>query len=42
MPFVFAPAFGYRAILATVFTFYTFVSLELITEGIEDPFGEDD
>lgn len=41
MPFAFAPAFGYWAILATVFTFYTFASLELIAEEIEDPFGED-
>jgi putative membrane protein len=41
MPFAFAPAFGYWTILATVFTFYTFASLELIAEEIEDPFGED-
>jgi putative membrane protein len=41
MPFAFVATFGYWTALVTVFTFYTFASLELIAEEIEDPFGED-
>ncbi len=41
MPFSFVSDFGYWAGLVTVFTFYTFASLELIAEEIEDPFGLD-
>lgn len=41
MPFSFVSDFGYWSALVTVFTFYTFASLELIAEEIEDPFGLD-
>ena len=41
MPIAFVSDFHYWAILATVFTFYTLASLELIAETIEDPFGLD-
>lgn len=41
MPIAFVGEFSYWSILATVFTFYTLASLELIAEMIEDPFGLD-
>lgn len=41
MPFCFVTDFGYWVILITVFVFYVLVSLELIAEEIEDPFGND-
>jgi putative membrane protein len=41
MPIGFAATFEYWTILITAFTFYTFASLELIAESIEDPFGLD-
>lgn len=41
MPFAFAIDFGYWSILIVVFVFYAFASLELISEEIEDPFGDD-
>lgn len=41
MPFCFVSDFGYWIILITVFVFYVLVSLELIAEEIEDPFGID-
>lgn len=41
MPFSFVTDFGYWIILITVFVFYVLVSLELIAEEIEDPFGSD-
>ena len=41
MPFTFALEFGYWAIPIVVFIFYAFASLELISEEIEDPFGDD-
>lgn len=41
MPFCFVSDFGYWIILITVFVFYVLVSLELIAEEIEDPFGND-
>lgn len=41
MPIAFVSDFHYWTILATVFTFYTLASLELIAETIEDPFGLD-
>lgn len=41
MPFSFVTDFGYWTILLTVFVFYVLVSLELIAEEIEDPFGND-
>ena len=41
MPFSFVSDFGYWIILITTFVFYVLVSLELIAEEIEDPFGND-
>lgn len=41
MPFCFITDFGYWTILITIFVFYVLVSLELIAEEIEDPFGND-
>jgi putative membrane protein len=41
MPFGFVMEFGYWAIPIVVTIFYTFASIELIGEEIEDPFGED-
>ena len=41
MPFSFVENFGYWTILVTLFVLYAFVSLEMIAEEIEDPFGED-
>jgi putative membrane protein len=42
MPVFFAQDFGYWTIPVTLFIFYAFASLELISEEIEDPFGQDD
>ena len=41
MPYAFVEAFGYWTILVTLFILYAFVSLEMIAEEIEDPFGKD-
>lgn len=41
LPFALLKDFGYWAILSTVFVFYSFVSLEVIAEEIENPFGTD-
>jgi ion channel-forming bestrophin family protein len=41
MPFPFSIDFKYWAIPIVIFIFYAFASLELISEEIEDPFGED-
>lgn len=41
MPVAFIGDFRYWTALATVFTFYTLASLELIAEEIEDPFGKE-
>ena len=41
MPFGFVNDFRYWTVLVVVFTFYVLVSLELIAEEIEDPFGKD-
>jgi putative membrane protein len=41
MPFAFAIDFKYVAIGIVALVFYTFASLELISEEIEDPFGAD-
>jgi ion channel-forming bestrophin family protein len=41
MPIAFAFEFKYWSIPIVVFTFYAFASLELISEEIEDPFGDD-
>ncbi|UKJ07063.1 bestrophin family protein [Solitalea lacus] len=41
MPFGFVDDFGYGTVLLIAFVFYVLVSLELIAEEIEDPFGAD-
>jgi putative membrane protein len=41
MPFSFVETYGYWTILVSTFVLYTFASLEMIAEEIEDPFGED-
>ncbi len=41
LPFAILKDFGYWTILGTVFVFYSFTSLELIAEEIENPFGND-
>lgn len=41
MPFAFVASYGYWTILVTLFVLYAFVSLEMIAEEIEDPFGRD-
>lgn len=39
MPIPFSTEFGYWAILAVMVIFYTFASLELVSEEVEEPFG---
>jgi putative membrane protein len=39
MPVPFAAEFGYWAILAVMVIFYTFASLEIVSEEVEEPFG---
>ncbi len=41
LPFGFAFTLGWLAIPVVMFIFYVLASLELIAEGIEDPFGKD-
>lgn len=41
MPFVFVHDFGYWTALFTTFMFYVLMSLEIIAEEIENPFGTD-
>lgn len=41
MPLVFVNTFGYYSILIVVFVFYALVSMEILAEEIEDPFGLD-
>ncbi|MDC0230464.1 hypothetical protein OAK19_00725 [Aureispira] len=41
LPFGMATTFGYLTIPISVFVLYILVSLELLAEEIEDPFGED-
>jgi putative membrane protein len=41
MPIAFVPMFSYWAILITLFVFYVLVSMEVLAEEIEDPFGLD-
>ncbi len=41
IPFGFIKDFGYFIVPVTMFVFYVLVSLEIIAEEIEDPFGED-
>lgn len=42
LPFAFFHNFGYYTILISIFIFYVLVSIEILAEEIEDPFGEDD
>ncbi len=42
LPLGFVSTFGYGTILLSVFIFYVLVSIELLAEEIEDPFGFDD
>jgi putative membrane protein len=39
MPMPFAVEFGYWAVLAVMIIFYTFASLEIVSEEVEEPFG---
>jgi len=41
LPFALIGDFGYWGVAVTIVTFYTFASLEMIAEEIEDPFGLD-
>ena len=41
LPFAFIPHMGYWSVFLVGFTFYTLVSIALIAEEIEDPFGLD-
>ena len=41
MPLAFVPLFGYFASFISTFVFYALVSMELLAEEIEDPFGSD-
>ncbi len=42
LPIAFIPTFGYGTVLIAVFIFYVLVSIEILAEEIEDPFGSDD
>jgi putative membrane protein len=42
LPFGLIPSFGYWTVPITLFIFYVMVSLEILAEEIEDPFGDDD
>ncbi|MBT8326601.1 MAG: hypothetical protein KJP21_02690 [Bacteroidia bacterium] len=42
LPLAFVSSFGYGTILIGIFVFYVLVSMELLAEEIEDPFGTDD
>ncbi len=42
LPLAFVVQFGYFSSLIATFIFYVLVSLEVLAEEIEDPFGEDD
>ncbi len=42
VPFAFVHSFGYYSIGVAIFIFYVLVSLEVLAEEIEDPFGSDD
>lgn len=41
LPLAFVPALGYYAAFIATFVFYVLVSLEILAEEIEDPFGTD-
>lgn len=42
LPLAFVVQFGYYSIVISVFFFYVLVSIEVLAEEIEDPFGTDD
>ncbi|MGV3631087.1 MAG: bestrophin family protein [Bacteroidota bacterium] len=42
MPLAFVTTFGYFSALIATFVFYVLVSMEVLAEEIEDPFGPDD
>jgi putative membrane protein len=42
LPLAFVVQFGYFSALIATFVFYVLVSMEVLAEEIEDPFGEDD
>lgn len=42
MPLAFVSSFEYWSVLITTFVFYVLVSMEILAEEIEDPFGKDD
>jgi ion channel-forming bestrophin family protein len=42
LPFAFVVNFGYWSAIIATFIFYIFVSIEILAEEIEDPFGMDD
>lgn len=41
LPMAFVPSFGYWTSAISIFVFYVLVSLEILAEEIEDPFGRD-
>ena len=42
LPLAFVSTFGYYAAIISTFVFYVLVSMEVLAEEIEDPFGTDD
>jgi putative membrane protein len=42
MPLAFVELFEYWSVLISTFVFYALVSMEILAEEIEDPFGTDD
>tara|TARA_B100000900_G_scaffold261121_1_gene222578 strand:+ start:186 stop:1055 length:870 start_codon:yes stop_codon:yes gene_type:complete len=42
LPLAFVNSFGYYSSLVSIFVFYILVSMEILAEEIEDPFGKDD
>jgi putative membrane protein len=42
LPLAFVTVFGYCSALVATFVFYVLVSMEVLAEEIEDPFGRDD
>ncbi len=42
IPLAFITVFGYYSVFIALFVFYVLVSMEVLAEEIEDPFGEDD
>lgn len=42
IPLAFIPVFGYYSTIIAMFLFYVLVSMEILAEEIEDPFGRDE